>query len=168
MNITMLIVLLFLNQLHSINGKKHDLELSIPDFLSLKLTRPDIGRQYELTDRMNPFYLCGDFDDEKGPECAVFLQRKQQVNDVILVFSPSRWEPVKIYDSNELHGHAALHGWKVCYWTTCGQAVRSGNADYQRIKELPYGKDSIILHYGGAADLWYWKDGKFIKAKWAE
>jgi hypothetical protein len=168
MNFAMILVLTATMQMSLDRNERAVMEISTPDFLSPSLARPEIAGHYEFSNKMNPFYLCGNFDDIMGVECAVFLQRKQASGQVILVFLSSRWEPFTIYDSESLSGHASLQGWKICYWSTCGSDVRSGTQGYRKIKEIPYGKDSIILHYGGAADLWYWKDGKFNKAKWGE
>jgi len=144
------------------------LETSTPDFLSPTLARPEIDLQYELSSQMNPFYLCGGFDDVKGLECAIFLQRKQEPGNVVLVFLSSRWEPYIIYDSTKLGDHAPLQGWQICYWSTCGSAARSGKEGYSKQSEIPYGKDTIILHYGGGAELWYWSKDKFRSVPWGE
>lgn len=168
MNYAIILALVFGLQINLSGQERAVLEISTPDFLSPSLARPEIARQYELSNNMNPFYLCGNFDDAKGLECAVFLQKKQEPEQDILVFISSRWEPYTIYSSEVLDGHASLQGWKICYWSTCGSASRLGKEGYRRIREIPYGKDTIILHYGGAAELLYWDSGKFHSVKWAE
>jgi hypothetical protein len=63
---------------------------NLPDLVHKRLEGSHLLEKYDLSDRLNPFYLRGDFDGDSKPDYAVLVVNRQSKKSAIAVYLSSR------------------------------------------------------------------------------
>src|SRR4051812_12364798 len=152
MNKLSLMMLLLCGMCGALPGNTPSVELSTPQYVSTRFAKEGIWKRFDISERMNPFYLTGDFDGDGKPDFVVLLKSKESSREY-KAFVFSSFTKVLIKE----RGDREFDGWEV--------APRGTKAGKSRVA-IP--ADGLIEKWGGPGILEVWERGKFKTYNWGD
>jgi len=126
-------------------------DLSVPDEVSRRFMLEDLWPRFDISERINPFYLRADLDGDGKPDYVVLVSEKSthQEYTVLLLSSEAK---VRLYPSKG----RTFDGWTIVDQRYLTQHMRAVLRATHR--------EAFVTKFGGPGILEYW-DGKELKSE---
>lgn len=128
------------------------LDPELPDGPSDRFKKEGIWDRYDISGRVNPFYLRADFDGDNRPDYAILISSRANNEEELAIVLSSQAHVVLIPQK----GNRPFDAWQV---VDRGTKLEEG----PRLKN-----DGLVVQFGGPGFVLAWTGKKFDSFKWGE